>query len=289
MTNTSRHSLSAIVILLATMLVASSASAQMQRTRSAKQPVDELFWSHSIIVLPSTTQLNSGDLDLTIHHTFGPVSSGISDLFGLDLAANIRFGLDYGLSDRIMVGIGRSRFNKTVDFRGKARFLQRDGWQVAGYYNAAIETTEDGREFVDRLSYHGSVLIGKRVSDELVIQLAPGYSRFVFAPDQEVFGEGLQRSRNNHYSLGTAIRYEMRESVSLVGELITRFGDVSEGTYNVASIGVDLETGGHVFQMFFSSSQWITPQHAAAWSRTPMSDGDFGWGFNVHRVFGIGR
>lgn len=274
---------------LMVLMTALDVSGQMQRTRSATQPADELFWAHSIIILPSTTQLGAGDLDFTIHHTFGPLSSGIEDLFGLDLAANIRFGLDYGVSDKIMVGLGRSRFNKAVDARIKARLLERDGWQVAGYYNAAAETTEDGREFADRMSYHGSLLIGKRVSDKMVVQLAPGFSRFVFAPDQELFREGLQVSLNNHYSLGTAVRYEARETVSLIAEMITRVGDVSERTFNVGSFGVDLEAGGHVFQMFFTSSQWITPQHAAAWSRTPISDGDFGWGFNVHRVFGTGR
>lgn len=287
--NASRLLVVFAAILVGTMMLASSASAQMQRTRSAAQPADELFWSHSIIVLPSTTQMGAGDLDFTIHHTFGPVSSGLDDLFGLDLAANIRFGLDYGITDKIMVGLGRSRFNKTLDFRAKARLLDRAGWQIAGYYNAATETLEDGRDLVDRMSYHGALLVGRRISDEAVIQLTPGFSRFVFAPDQDVFGEGLQISLNNHFSLGTAVRYELRQNVSLVGEVITRFGDVSEGTYNVGSFGVDLEAGGHVFQMFFSSSQWITPQHAVAWSRTPMSDGDFGWGFNVHRVFGTGR
>ena len=287
MTRTSR--LTAFALFVAALVTVSSASAQMQRTRSAQQPVDELFWSHAIIVLPSTTQLGKGDLDFTIHHTFGPVSSGLNDLFGLDLAANIRFGLDYGVTDQIMVGVGRSRFDKILDFRAKANLLQRDAWQVAGYYNAAAETTEDGRDLADRMSYHGSVLIGKRVTDQLTIQLAPGFSRFVYAPDQDVFGQGIQTSLNNHYSLGTAVRYEARENVSFIAEMITRVGDVSGGTYNVGSFGVDLETGGHVFQMFFTSSQWITPQHAVAWSRTPMADGDFGWGFNVHRVFGTGR
>ncbi len=287
MTRTSR--LTAFALLVAALVTVSSASAQMQRTRSAQQPVDELFWSHAIIVLPSTTQLGKGDLDFTIHHTFGPVSSGLNDLFGLDLAANIRFGLDYGVTDQVMVGVGRSRFDKILDFRAKANLLQRDGWQVAGYSNAAAETTEDGRDLADRMSYHGSVLIGKRVTDQLTIQLAPGFSRFVYAPDQDVFGQGIQTSLNNHYSLGTAVRYEARENVSFIAEMITRVGDVSGGTYNVGSFGVDLETGGHVFQMFFTSSQWITPQHAVAWSRTPMADGDFGWGFNVHRVFGTGR
>ncbi|MGB1049447.1 MAG: DUF5777 family beta-barrel protein [Rhodothermales bacterium] len=287
MTRTSR--LTAFALFVAALVTVSSASAQMQRTRSAQQPVDELFWSHAIIVLPSTTQLGKGDLDFTIHHTFGPVSSGLNDLFGLDLAANIRFGLDYGVTDQVMVGVGRSRFDKILDFRAKANLLQRDGWQVAGYYNAAAETTEDGRDLADRMSYHGSVLIGKRVTDQLTIQLAPGFSRFVYAPDRDVFGQGIQTSLNNHYSLGTAVRYEARENVSFIAEMITRVGDVSGGTNNVGSFGVDLETGGHVFQMFFTSSQWITPQHAVAWSRTPMADGDFGWGFNVHRVFGTGR
>ena len=279
-----------ICLLLLTGAATNHAAAQMARERAANQPADELFWSPSITILPSTTTLKRGNLDFVIHHAFGPVSSGIRNLFGLDAAANIRFGLDYGLTDAIMIGVGRSRFNKVVDLRVKARVLRRGGWQIAGLYAAGVETPEDGRDLVDRMSYHASTLIGKRLSERMVVQLAPGFSRFVYAPDElRPATNELLISQNNHWSVGAAGRYEMRDNVSLTAEYLAVLGERTDGTHDVLSVGVDLETGGHVFQMFFTSTQWITPQHAIAWSRSPISDLDFGWGFNVHRVFGTGR
>lgn len=284
-----RHRLRWCLVLLVAGLGLQPVQAQMDRQRAAVQPDAELFWSPSIIILPSTTSLSKGDLDFTIHHTFGPVSSGLNNLFGLDAAANIRFGLDYGVTDDIMVGLGRSRFNKAVDARLKARVLSREQLQASAYYNAAIETLEDGRELADRMSYHAALILAREVGEGLVIQVMPGFSRFVYAPDEAQPSGDVWRSLNNHWSIGSAARYELRPNVSLTGELLAVLGERSDETYNVYSVGVDIEAGGHVFQMFFSSSQWITPQHAAAWSRSPVSDGDFGWGFNVHRVFGTGR
>lgn len=266
-----------------------SVHAQMARERAAEQPAEELFWSPSIVVLPSTTQLGKGDLDFTIYHAFGPVSSGFNNLFGLDAAANIRFGLDYGIADRVMFGVGRSRFNKVWDARLKARLAEVSGWQVGAFYSVALETPEDGRDTVDRLAYHGSLLAAGNVSDRLVVHVAPAFTRFVFAPDELDLPNGVLISQNNHYSIGTAVRYEVKSNVSLAGEYLARLGETTDGTSNVLSFGVDIETGGHVFQMFFTSSQWTTPHHAIAWSRTPRGDMDFGWGFNVHRVFGTGR
>ena len=281
-------SLSLCMLSLACILafvVATPASAQMDRTRSDVQPAAELFWSPAVISLPSTAQLGAGDLDFTIHHTFGPVSSGINNLFGLDAAANIRFGLDYGLTDAVMIGMGRSRFNKVVDARVKARVLSTSNSQVALYYNAAVETLEDGRDLVDRMSYHASAIAARQMTDKLVLQIAPGFSRFVFAPDAPQPSGDVWVSQNNHYSVGAAFRYEVEPRMSLTGEYLAVLGERTDETSNVLALGVDLEAGGHVFQMFFTSSQWSTPQHVAAWSRTPISDADFGWGFNVHRVF----
>ncbi|MDE2996302.1 MAG: DUF5777 family beta-barrel protein [Bacteroidota bacterium] len=279
-----------ICLLLLTGAATNHAAAQMARKRAANQPADELFWSPSITILPSTTTLRRGNLDFVIQHAFGPVSSGIRNLFGLDAAANIRFGLDYGLTDAIMIGVGRSRFNKVVDLRVKARVLRQSGWQIAGLYAAGVETPEDGRDLADRMSYHASALIGKRLSERMVVQLAPGLSRFVYAPDElRPATNELLISQNNHWSVGAAGRYEMQDNVSLTAEYLAVLGERTDGTHDVLSVGVDLETGGHVFQMFFTSTQWITPQHAIAWSRSPVSDLDFGWGFNVHRVFGTGR
>jgi len=108
-----------------TLCFASEAFAQMPRERADPGgPVEEVFWAPTVVLTNSVTNLPQGNLNFTIMHSFGIATDGVQDLFGLDGAANIRFGLDYGVFDRLSVGVGRSRFDKLYDARFKANVLR---------------------------------------------------------------------------------------------------------------------------------------------------------------------
>jgi len=256
-------------------------------------PVEELFWAPTIISIASVTNLPAQNLNFTIYHTFGNVSGGPQTLWGLDDAANIRFGLDYGITDRLSIGVGRSRFDKLWDFRFKANVLRqtKDGrmpLEVAVKGDLAINTTENEEfELVDRLNYLGAVLIARRFSNRVSIQITPMYSHFntVFIEDD---GDGgLIEEQNDHVAIGISGRVALSNLVSILIEYLPVIGDRTTGTTDAFSVGVDIETGGHVFQLFLTSTRWTTEQHTIARNRNEFFKGDFREGFNVNRAFGF--
>ena len=276
-------------LLLISLLLVGSAFGQMKRERSAAAAIPEPFWATSIITLPSVTPLPESDLLFTIQHAFGPVSDGFSELFGLDRSANIRFGLDYGLTDRISIGAGRSRYDKVYDVRAKMTVfhLMRGSRStyVSLFGNVGIASEDNGLEFSDRLSSYTSILLAHTINEQLTVQLSPAWTHFNLAKENVVFGGGVEKEASDILSIGIAARYVLATRASLMAEYIPVLGTRSDGTTNAFSVGVNLETGGHVFQLFLTSTQWIVPQYVVSRSRPNFLDGDFGFGFNVHRVF----
>lgn len=283
-----------LVLLLVCGLSWQPAQAQMERKRADPGgPVEEVFWGTSIISTASVTNLQRGNLNFSIYHTFGNVSGGSKTLWGLDDAANIRFGLDYGIVDRLSVGVGRSRFDQLWDFRLKANILrqtkdERIPIELAVKGDLGINTTENDQfEFVDRLNYFGSVMFARRFSNQLSLQITPMYSHFntVFIEDD---GEGgIIEEQNNHVAIGLAGRFAFNELIAVLVEYLPVIGDRTTGTTDAFSVGVDIETGGHVFQLFLTSTHWTTEQHTIARNRNEFFKGDFRLGFNVNRVFGF--
>jgi len=282
-----KYTRSFLFIIAILLNVAQSAHAQIPRERSEAGKVsEELFWAPSVIIQPSSTQIDRGNLDFTIQHAFGLLSGGATRLFGLDDPANIRFGLDYGIRDWISFGMGRSRFDKTFDSRIKVRLRSNPSLRVNVFTNLAVETPEDGRSFDHRLSYFNGLIVSRKISDRLFVQLMPAWSHFNLVETNRLLDTTIEKSENDHVILGMAARLEMSEQASLLIDYMPVVGSRSDNTNNVLSLGVDIEAGGHVFQVFFTSTQWITPQHAVSNSRRSISDRDLGFGFNVHRMFG---
>ncbi len=269
------------------LFVTSMAFGQMKRERTA-QIAPELFLSGAVITLPSVTQLPASNMNFTIQHAFGPISDGVKELFGLDASANIRFGLDYGLTDHVSIGIGRSRFDKVYDVRVKAKVATFGGSSptiVSLFGNVGIDSQDNGADFSDRGSSYLSVLLAHAINEKVSLQVSPAWSHFNLAKENSVFGGGVEKEAADLVTIGIASRYMITEQVSVLAEYIPVIGTRSDGSENAFSVGVDLEAGGHVFQMFLTSTQWIVPQYVASKSRNNFFEGDLGFGFNIHRVF----
>jgi hypothetical protein len=283
-----------LAAILVTLFAVQAANAQIERRRADPSgPVDELFWAPTLVTTASVTNIPRGNLNVTIMHAFGLVSDGVDEWFGMDAGANIRIGLDYGLTDRISIGIGRSRLEKVVDLRTKVSLLRqsRDGRmpvEVAVKGDLGIRTERNGLDFADRLSYLGAVLVARRMSDRVSLQLTPMVSHFntVFI---EVGPGGAPRvEENTHVAVGLGARLVLTDRLAVLAEYIPVLGERSDGTRDAMAVGLDIETGGHVFQLFFTSSQWLTEQHVVARNVDDFLAGDFRIGFNVNRVFGPG-
>jgi hypothetical protein len=261
------------------------AEAQLTRERTVTdQNVDRIFWAPVAIGQSTVQNLDGNNLMSSVVHTFGLTSGGIDTFFGLDNGANTKLNIDYGFTDRFSVGIGRMTFNKIVDLRTKVNLLQQTETgsmplDVAVKGSIGINTLSGlGYTFNDRLSYFASVMAARKI-DRFSFQLSPMIAHF----NNPVFGNAGQL-----YGLGLLIHYEINERLSLNTEYLPVLGDRNARTADAMAIALNIDTGGHIFQLFLTSSQWHNEQFIMANNRDRFWEGDFRFGFNIHRVFGLG-
>lgn len=240
----------------------------------------------------SIENTGAGVLDFKISHRFSPINQGLYDIFGLD-GATIRIGLDYGISDRLMIGLGRSSKEKIYDGFVKYKILRQSTGKrnmpvsLSALADAQIKTVrfsdpDRTNYFSSRLYYTFQVLLARKFNDYLTLQLMPTLvHRNLVATRAE---------KNDVYSLGVAGRIRLTRRVTLNAEYYYVLPNQLASQYvNVLSIGFDVETGGHVFQLHFTNSADMTYKGFI----TETTDRWFGspngirFGFNISRVFTV--
>jgi len=229
----------------------------------------------------------AGTIEFLIAHRFGRLNSGIYELFGLD-DANVRFGLDYGIRDNLTVGFGRNSFQKTYDgFVKWAALKQQSGkrsipFSVTVFTSIAVNTLRDENPerdvvFSDRLSYTYQLLLARKMSPGLSIQLMPSLVHFNLVDNGR---------KNDLAILGVGGRIKLTKRLSLNAEYYYRFDERSlDETYDPLAIGIDLETGGHVFQLQFTNSRSMVEKSFLRETTGDFFNGDIHFGFNVTRTF----
>jgi len=248
------------------------------------------FKTNRVINLHSLESTAAGVLDIKISHRFGFINGGIYELFGLD-DASIRIGADYGISDQLTVGFGRSSYQKTYDGFIKYKILrQSTGLKempvtVAVLGTMAITTLkweDPSRDnlFSSKLYYTTQVIIGRKFSNGFSFQLSPPLvHRNLVATYEE---------SNNVFALGFAGRVKLNKRLSVNAEYIYVFPDQLADEYrNSLSIGFDIETGGHVFQLHFTNSTSMIEKGFIAETVGNWADGGVHFGFNISRVFTV--
>lgn len=278
-----------IFILLFT---AQTAFGQMERRRTVKDSPEEVFLTMSLITMGTTSNLQKNNMNSTIMHNFGLVSGGLEDFWGLDNGAAVRLGLDYGITDKLSVGIGRTSREDNVDLRFKYTVLNqmKSGKipvEVAIKGDLGINTQKDNRfdfTFQERLNMFGSIAVARKFSEKFSFQVAPMISHFntVLVEVQN------QRTEHTHYGTGFGGEYRLNLHHSFSFEYYVVLGDRTPGTLNPAAVSWQIDTGGHVFQIFLMSGEWFTEQHLLARTTDDFFASDFRIGFNVNRVFGLG-
>lgn len=282
-----------LTFFILSFLTISITNAQMTRTRAvADGPVDELFLIGSIAGLSTVTNLEKNNLNSLIMHNFGVVSSGIEDFYGLDNNANVRLGIDYGVSDKLTIGIGRTSVEDNVDLRFKYTFLRqlksdKVPVEVAIKGDIGVNTQKERSfdfEFNERLNYFGSIMVARKFNEKITLQIAPMISHF-----NTVIKRTVNTPENTHFALGLGGRLKLDERKSLTFEYLPVLGSRTKGTKNHLAIAYEIETGGHVFQMFLMSGRWFTEQHLIAKNEFDFFAGDFRLGFNVNRIFSLNK
>lgn len=271
------------LVLLIMLFTAGTAFGQMERERAqTDNTVEELFWAPNLIGTETVQQLPAGNLNVTVMHSFGiATDDALRNFFGLDFPPNVRLGLDYGLTDNWSMGIGRTTNNKVVDFRTKVALLKQKATEqpplsISLKGDVAVRTDENLRPFSDDLSFFVSLPTARKFSDAFSLQITPMYAHFNAVFPSEV---------NDIIALGIGGEYRLSERYALTTEYYPVLGDRPANTKNAFALGLNIETGGHVFQLFFASSNWHTEQYILLNNRDDFWAGDFRFGFNVNRLF----
>ena len=227
------------------------------------------------------------ELEFIISHRFGRVNTGFEELFGLD-QANIRFALEYGLTDDLTAGLGRSSFEKTYDGYLKYSLVkQKTGanafpfavslfGSIAAKSQKAIAGNE--RTFAESLFYVGQVLIAKKVNSSLSIQVTPTYVHRNLAT--------IAADPHDIFALGFGTRVKLSKRVSLNAEYYQQFQKLTSiKARNSLAFGVDIETGGHVFQIILSNAITMVEKSFITETTGNFFGGDIHLGFNLSRTF----
>lgn len=250
----------------------------------AKEKVNSAFKALKIVNLESTKVAAKGDLYFVVAHRFGSIQDGFEGFYGLD-NANTQIKFIYGVTNGLHVSAARNQL--AYDFAVKYALLPqiKGGFPVAvaGFNSLSInntfkESVYPGLKFENRLTYVAQLLISRKFTEKLSLEVVPTFFH-------ENFVENELQS-NTQYAIGFGGRYKLTKRWSLNIDYAAHLNRASNSIYNnPLSIGFDLETGGHVFQMHFTNSQGIDEAGYLARTTGDWSKGDVFFGFNLARVF----
>ena len=229
-----------------------------------------------------------GVLEFLIQHRFGTLNSGSYELFGLD-QSNIRLGLEYAITNDFSIALGRSSFEKVIDGYLKYRIIKQTTGDkqfplsVTLFTGAAEKTLKDydplnKPTFEDRLTYASQILIAHKFNPDFSVQLTPTYIHY-----NTVSGS---KDPNDIYALGIGTKLKISKHISLNGEYFYSFNSFEyKKTKNTLALGIDIETGGHTFQLIFTNSRAMNENGFIAETTGDFFKGDIHFGFNISRDF----
>jgi len=250
------------------------------------------FKTTRIVNSHSLENVAHGVLDVKISHRFGFINSGVYEIFGLD-QASIRLGLDYGITDWLMVGVGRSSFEKTYDGFVKARILRQSkgkknmpitlSWLSTMSINTLRWANPDRDNLsTSRYAYAHQLIVGRKFSEGFTMQLMPSvvHRNLVATVDDA----------HDIFAMGVGGRVKLSKRVAINLEYYCAHPDqLPERNTNSLSVGFDIETGGHVFQLHFTNSTHMIEKGFITENTGQWLDGGIHFGFNVSRVFTVYR
>ena len=262
------------------------------------------FKAHKIINGQSTKQSREKELFLYVAHRFGSINGGIKTLFGLDIA-NTKIEMFYGLSDNFQVGFSRESLKKTytINFKNKITSQESNFPLNISIYNSFNYNSSDflapgvDLSFSQRSLFLSQLLISNRVSDKLSFQLTPSFvkrnyneERILFENGEVVFENGVPVfttfDREYNYALGLGASYKINKRTALNLEYFANLNRVENSPNSDAiSVGIDIETGGHVFQLIFSNTQSIDDVSVILDAEGDWTKRHIFFGFNISRTF----
>ncbi len=244
------------------------------------------FKDTRIVNLQSNETVGAGVLHFVILHRFGTLNSGFYELFGLD-NADMKMSFDYGITDDITISCARSNFEKTFEGSFKAKLLKQSYGAVnmplsVTWYSVMMYTNSNEYDYSteQRISYAHQAIITSKINKDLSLSLVPSFvhKNMIDEPNEI----------HDNFILGVGSRYKLNTRLSLNTEYNLRLNaHENDENFDGLSIGFDIETGGHVFQLHVTNSAGMFERSFLTENHGSWTNGDIYFGFNMSRVFNL--
>ncbi len=288
--------LAAIII----MQLFSVALAQEEETteKPKERPARPAFESGLLFDNATTTLQPSKTLEMIIQHRFGSIENGITDLYGIWAPSNIRLGLNYSIFDNLMAGIGTTKFNKMQDIQIKYNVLQQTRSNkipvtVSVYEVIGIDGSADSKfgvnyKFTNRFSYFTQVIISRRFSEKISLQVAPSFTHYN-STDSLVDHDRIALSFAGRFKFSPQssliVSGDFPLQIQGISEIRKEINDMLDPLNPNICIGLEVATSTHAFHVYLGSSQGILPQENILYNQNNFFKGNIILGLNVTRLW----
>ena len=250
------------------------------------------FKSTKVIMMPSIERVKKNQLHFRVSHLFGSIGTGIGSLFGLDQMTNMNLSFEYGLTNSIQLGFARSnKPDKTLINSIKWSIIRqktgkKGSFSLSYFGNIDVKSRryvpdERNKSFSGRIDYIHMLLFGKKVNSKFSFQFSPTFIHRNLVD--------LSDAPNQYYLIGQSGRYMLNDHISFNWEYFYNipFQKFIKFEKDLFSLGVDIETGGHVFQLYFSNALALHPGKALINQNDSLFDGNVQFGFSILRAFNL--
>lgn len=272
------------------------------------------FKTTKIVNAQNIETVKKRNLDFRVTHRFGNIYNSSStnalneaahNAFGLDNSTDIRMSFDYGITDDITIGIGRSKYREMNDATIKWRFLtQRENNKIPvsicfygnlGYTSMTTDNLYAGTirpktNEAHRVQYASQLLIARKFNSWFSLQIMPTYIHRNFIKQQLNTNNGKE-DQNALLSLGIGGRLKMSKRMALVVDYFYNFSDYQTNNpnayYNPLGVGLEIETGGHVFHINYTNGAAILESSLLTSTQDTWTKGQIKLGFNISRWFAL--
>ena len=300
-----------LLLILSFTTATSFSQSYVDTSKTSKDGQSPTWNDVRIINSPTTKTTPPHFLDIYFMHRFGNMGAasngGTHSLYGLDGASDILFGFDLGISKRLMIGMSRSRQSEMIDLYGKYKILyQKKGGSpvsiaisedlgfipqdTATFYRATNIPTSR-RSIVDRFDYLTQLIIDSRINKHLSVEIIPTLSHRNHVSE-------VMNTSNNTYdandipAIGIGGRYMFTKQIGIVADyyyIISKYrtNNPNQSYYNCLSVGIEVFTGGHVFEINLSNASALMGNNIIPNTTDTWTKGGFKLGFTIMRAFGI--
>ena len=265
-------------------------------TASKSREVFATFKTTRIVNGHSIETVKKKSLDFRVTHHFGDVAGdggGVHTLYGLDQAADVRIAFEWGITDRLTLGAGRSKINELLDGYAKYRLWGQTEDNkmpvsttllINAGFSPQKNITGEFAQPAHRLSYTYQLLIARKFSQRFSLQLMPTvhHRNYLLNPQDQ----------HDLVSLGIGGRLKLTKRFALLADYFHTFSPMRQNNKSLYAaplgVGVEIETGGHVFHMFFTNNAGIVENAFIPNTTSSWTEGEFKFGFTISRTFALG-